>query len=390
MQVKSKQKKKISEVETKENLQILKKTELKAYSKSKSIGRKKTIELIKNKKLVGRGGAGFPTGSKWEMVYSQKSAEKYLVCNSDEGEPGTFKDKFIWENNPELVIEGMIIASYAIGAKKAYIYLRGEYDYLQKDIEKTIKNTLKKTKSKLNIEIVLGAGAYICGDETAILNSIEGLRGQPRSKPPYPTVKGLFGKPTVVNNVETLANVPLAIFFDGWNPNLRLYSVSGNVKKPGIYEFPVGTNLSKLIEIAELTEKPKAVLFGCFGGCMPYKEIKLTPENICGKSCMLGSCTIIVVGQSKNMVDLATNVSKFYEFESCGKCTPCRDGTMRVLAILQNISLGTAAKEDLKILQELAEVIKETSFCGLGQTSTQHLLTSLKYFKKEFEYKLKK
>lgn len=370
-------------------MQILKKTQLKAFEKAKQLGQKGLIELLKKKGLTGRGGAGFPTGLKWEMVLNTEADEKYVICNADEGEPGTFKDKFILTHNPEIVIEGMLIAAFAVGAKQAFIYLRGEYDYLERKLKKAVKDVLNKTKAEIRIEIIVGAGAYVCGDETGIISSIEGKRGQPLSKPPYPTTKGLFGKPTVINNVETLANVPLAVMFEDWNKDLRLYSLSGNVTKPGVYELPVGTKLCKLLEMGEPKNKIKAVYFGCFGGCIPYCEIELTPENVCGKECMLGACTVIAVDEKQSIVDLATNIAKFYEFESCGKCTPCREGTMRVLALLEKISLGKANKKDLETLQELAWVIKETSFCGLGQTATQHLLTALKYFRKEFEEKLK-
>lgn len=370
-------------------MQILRKTNLKAFEKAKKLGQKEVIELIKKKGLLGRGGASFPAGLKWEMAYNAKADEKYVICNADEGEPGTFKDRFILMNNPEIVIEGLLIAAYAVNAKEAFVYLRGEYDYLENKLKKVIKDVLKKTKAKTKIEIVLGGGAYICGDETAIISSIEGSRGQPKEKPPYPTTHGLNGKPTVINNVETLANVPLAVMFNDWDKDLRLYSLSGNVAKPGVYELPLGTRLCDLIEKGKPKNKIKAVYFGCFGGCLPHCEIGLTPENICGKGCMLGACTIIAVDEKQSIVDLATNIAKFYEYESCGKCTPCREGTMRVLALLENLSLGKAKKEDLETLQELAEVIRETSFCGLGQTATVHLLTALKYFRKEFEALIK-
>jgi len=371
-------------------MQIIKRTEGKAYKKAVSLGRKGVIELIKKKGLTGRGGANFPAGLKWEMVFNEKSDEKYIICNADEGEPGTFKDKLILTKNPEAVVEGILIAAYAVGAEKAFIYLRGEYEYLKNKIKKAVKDILNKTKAKIKIELVIGAGAYVCGDETAIIQSIEGHRGHPQQKPPFPTVKGLFNKPTVINNVETLANSALAVLYDDWDPNLRLHSLSGDVAKPGVYELPLSTKLGDLIKLGMPKNKIKAVYFGCFGGCMAYDpDVVLHPDNICGKDCLLGACTVIAVDETKSILDMATNISKFYEFESCGKCTPCREGTMRILALLQNISMGNAAKKDLDTLQELAEVIKETSFCGLGQTSTQHLLTALKYFRKEFEEKLK-
>lgn len=370
-------------------MQILVKTSQKAYAKAKQLGPKAIIELLKQKGLTGRGGAGFSTGQKWEFVYNEKEKERYLVANADEGEPGTFKDKFIIEHNPELIIEGILIASYVINAKTAFIYLRGEYDYLEKKLKSAIKKVKAKTKSKTDIQIIIGAGAYICGDETAILESIEGKRGQARHKPPYPTNKGLWGKPTVINNAETLANVPLAIMFDDWNKDLRLYSLSGNVTKPGIYELPLGTDLCKLIELGKPKHKIKAIYFGCFGGCMPSCKIKLSPEAVCGKDCIHGAGTIIAVDEKHSIVDLATYIAKFYEFESCGKCTPCREGTMRILNLLENISMKGAKLEYIDTLEELSQVIKETSFCGLGQTSVNHIITALKYFRNEFEDRIK-
>lgn len=370
-------------------MQILRKTDLKAYGKAIELGQKGVIELVKEKGLSGRGGAGFSTGLKWEMVFNEDSDEKFIICNADEGEPGTFKDRFILMHNPETVIEGILIGAFAVGAEKAFIYLRGEYDYLEKDLKKLIDRIIDKTKAKIKIDIIVGAGAYICGDETAILNSIEGERGQARHKPPYPTVKGLFGRPTVINNVETFANVGQAILFDDWNKDLRLYSVSGDVTRPGIYEQALGVNLCDLIEMAKPKNKIKAVYFGCFGGCMPHCDIRLDPKDVCGKDCIHGAGTIIAVDETHSIVDMATNIAKFYEFESCGKCTPCREGTMRVLGILQNISMKNAKIEDLDTLQELAEVIRDTSFCGLGQTSMNHLITALKYFRAEFEERVK-
>jgi len=369
-------------------MKILRKTNLKAFEVAKKLGPEATVNLIKQKGLTGRGGAGFSAGLKWEMARQAESNEKYLICNADEGEPGTFKDRFIIQKNPETLVEGILIAAHAIEAKKAYIYLRGEYESLKSNLQKAINKVKKAAKSNLDIEIFLGAGAYVCGDETAIISSIEGLRGQPRIKPPFPTIKGLFGKPTVINNVETLANVPLAIMYNDWNDNLRLHCISGDVERPGIYELPLGTELSIILNLACPKNSPKAIYFGCFGGCVPYdgnESLKLTRDNICGKDCILGSCSIIVVDKTRSIVDMAVNIAKFYEFESCGKCTPCREGNMRVLALLQNISMGTAGMYDIETLKELSEVIRDTSFCGLGQTSTHHVLNALKYFRNEFE-----
>ena len=371
-------------------MQVMEKTLGKAYKKAKKLGSKATIKKLKLKKLIGRGGAGFSTGTKWEFALNEKEKERYIICNADEGEPGTFKDKLILEKNPENVVEGLLIGAETIKAKKAFIYLRGEYEYLSSKIKKAIKKIKTKTKSKIPIKIVIGQGAYICGEETAIMESIANKRPQPLHKPPFPTHKGLYKKPTVLNNVETLANVPLVLTKQDWNPKLRLYSVSGDVKNPGIFEMEMGSKLCDLVKLAKPKNKIKALYFGCFGGCIPYcKNIKLTSEDLCGKDCAHGAGTIIVVDNTRNIVDIATNVAKFFEFESCGKCTPCREGTMRVLGLLQNISVGNAEKKDLNTLQELAEVIKETSFCGLGQTATTHVINTLKYFRKDFEKKCK-
>ncbi len=382
-------------------MQILKKTKGKAFDKAKKLGPKATVQLLKEKQLLGRGGANFPTGQKWEMVLNEPGTQttkesdsspedKYIICNADEGEPGTFKDKFIIENNPQIIIEGLLIGAETIKAKKAFIYFRGEYEYLLPKLKRAIRKVKKQTKSKIPIEIVVGQGAYICGEETAILESVANKRPQPLQKPPFPTQKGLYNKPTIINNVATLANVPLAIHYGDWDPKLRLHSLSGNVTSPGVYELPLGIKLKELIKLGKPKNKIKAVYFGCFGGCAPYDpELKLSPEKICGKDCILGSCTVIAVDEKQSIVDLATNIAKFYEFESCGKCTPCREGTMRILGLLENISIKNAKMKDLDTLQELAEVIKETSFCGLGQTSNQHLLTALKYFRNEFEERVK-
>ncbi len=370
-------------------MQILEKTELKALKKARNLGPKKTISLLNKKGLTGRGGASFPTGKKWEFALKQKSKEKYVICNADEGEPGTFKDKFIMQKNPETLIEGILIASETIGAKQAYIYLRGEYENLKSKLEKTITKVIRKAKTKVNIEIILGAGAYVCGEETAIIKSIEGFRGQPYLKPPYPPVEGLYGKPTVINNVETLTAAAHAILLDNWNSLLRLFCISGDVTKPGVYELPAGIKLSEAMKLAKPKNPVKSVYFGCFGGCMPYKDIELTHDNICGEDCVSGSCTMIVVDNTRSIVDLAYVISKFFAYESCGKCTPCREGSVRILLLIKKIRQGKATAQDLNLLQELGEHIGQTSLCGLGQSCTNHILTSLKHFRKDFEKELR-
>lgn len=366
-------------------MKILQKSNLEAWKKALELGSEGTIELLKNKGLTGRGGACFLTGFKWEITRNQKGAEKFIICNADEGEPGTFKDKLILEKNPDNVIEGILIASYCINAEQAYIYLRGEYYYLKEKLEKSIKKVLKKSESRLKIDIIEGAGAYICGDETAIISSIENKRGYPHFKPPYPGVEGLFGKPTVVNNVETLANVPLAMINDNWNNFLHLFSVSGDVSKPGVYEIKIGTTLGKIAKLAG-AKNPKAVYFGCSGGCIPYKaNFIINQDQVCSEETMLGACTLIFVSKKRSMLNLAIVISEFFVHESCGKCTPCREGNIHVLNLLKKIRLGKANENDIALLKKLSIIVRDTALCGLGQSCTNHVLTALKTFPGDFK-----
>ncbi len=370
-------------------MQILEKTNLNALKLAKKIGKEKVLQILEKKELVGRGGSAFPTAKKWKLALSKKS-ERYLICNADEGEPGTFKDKFILKNNPETLIEGILIASHILGVKKAYIYLRGEYEYLRKDLEKTIKKVLKDSKQNTEIKIVRGAGAYICGEETAIIQSIEGNRGHAMYKPPYPTIEGLWGKPTVINNVETLTCVSQAIYFDDWNPNLRLFSISGNVKKPGVYEIELGTKMSKILKLVEPKGKLKAVSFGCFGGIMPVKKSeRIDYKTLFRHGCHHGAFSLILINKDQNIIDLCISIAKFYTYESCGKCTPCREGNIRLLNLLKKIKQRKATKKDIKILKEFSNHIQETSLCGLGQSCGNHILTSLKNFKSEYNKLIK-
>jgi NADH:ubiquinone oxidoreductase subunit F (NADH-binding) len=369
-------------------MQILRRTDLRAFALAKKQGSNGVIKILIEKGLSGRGGAGFSTGKKWEDALATTSDEKFVVCNADEGEPGTFKDKFIIKNNPGSLIEGIMIAALTIKAKQAFIYLRKEYEYLKPLLDRTSAKLIRKSGQDLKIDVFLGGGAYVCGEETAIIRSIEGFRGQPYCKPPFPHIEGLWGKPTIVDNVETFANVPQAILFNNWDKNLRLMSVSGNVTKPGVYELPVGAKLTELVAMCEPENKVKAIYSGCFGGCFPYQEIQLTPENICGLNCIIGAYTLIVVDENQSIIDTAISISKFYEFESCGKCTPCREGTKRVLDLLMKIKDGKAIKDDLDTLHDLAGHIHETALCGLGQTATNHIITALKYFREEFEEKI--
>ncbi len=366
-------------------MNILEKSNLEGWKKVNKIGAEETIELLKKKGLTGRGGACFLTGLKWEFARKAKGNEKFVICNADEGEPGTFKDKFILENNPENVIEGILIAAYCIDAKQAYIYLRGEYIYLKKRLEETIRKILANANSKTRIDIIEGAGAYICGDETAIISSIENKRGYPHFKPPYPPQKGLFGKPTLINNVETLANVPLAITKDDWCDELRLFSISGDAAKPGVYEIKTGIRLGEIAKLADARDS-KAIYFGASGGCIPYKEeLAVNADYICREEAMLGACSLIFISKRRSMLDMAINIAQFFKNESCGKCTPCREGNVQVIKLLEKIKSGNSTEKDIRLLEKLCAIIRDTSLCGLGQSCTNHVLTALKFFKEDFK-----
>ncbi len=368
-------------------MKTLQKTYLKAWKKANKLGPEKTIKILKKKGLTGRGGADFPTWLKWELTRKTKSKERIIICNADEGEPGTFKDKLILEKNPENVIEGILIAAYCIDSKEAYIYLRGEYAYLKDKLRKTIKKILKATKSDLYLEIIEGAGAYICGDETAIISSIENKRGYPNFKPPYPSQKGLYNKPTLINNVETLANVPLALINKDWNNHSRLFSISGDVLRPGVYELKIGTRLEKIAKKVQ-AKNPKAVYFGASGGCIYYEpNLIIDQKNLCKKNVMLGTCSLIFVNKKRNILDIAINIAQFFTHESCGKCTPCREGNIHILNLLERIKSKKATEKDLQLLEKLSIIIKDTSLCGLGQTCTNHILTAIRHFKEDFQVK---
>jgi NADH-quinone oxidoreductase subunit F len=372
-------------------MQILRQTNLQALKLAREIGPEKTLEILDKKNLVGRGGANFSLAKKWRMAKSNKSKGIFLICNADEGEPGTFKDKFIIKNNPETFIEGILIAAYVLNAKRAFIYLRNEYNYLREELEEKIKSILEKSKMNLQIEIIRGAGAYICGEETAIEQSIMGYRGQAMYKPPYPTDKGLWGKPTVLNNVETLTCVPQALLYDDWNPNIRLFSLSGDIENPGVYEWELGVKMSTILDTVKPKQEIKAISFGCFGGIMPLnKNSQINTETICKEDCQHGAFTIIFIGKDRNIVDICLSIAKFYTYESCGKCTPCREGTIRILNILKKIRDKKAIEKDFEFLKEISQHIKETSLCGLGQSSTNHILTSLEHFKGDYEQYLQK
>ena len=368
------------------------------------------IDEIKKSGLRGRGGAGFPTGLKWEFTAKASGDQKYVLCNADEGEPGTFKDRLIMEGDPHSLIEGMIIAGYAVGATKGYIYIRGEYygsiDTIRKAIEDAYEygflgENILGSGFSFDLSVRLGAGAYVAGEETALIESIEGKTAKPRLKPPYPPTFGLFGKPTVVNNVETFVNVPRIIlkgadwfksFGTESSPGTKVFSLVGNVVKKGIVEVPLGTTVRDLIFKfgggVEGGRKLKIVQTGGTAGTFigPDKlDVPLDYDSYQNYGVSLGSGVILVADETHCAVDLALNTMRFYEHESCGKCTPCREGTKLAVQILERISKGQGKKEDLELLREIAKAAGETSFCGLGQSIPVPLLSILENFKEEFE-----
>jgi NADH:ubiquinone oxidoreductase subunit F (NADH-binding)/Fe-S-cluster-containing hydrogenase component 2/(2Fe-2S) ferredoxin len=369
--------------------------------------------------LRGRGGGGFPTGKKWQFALKSESEQKYIVCNADEGDPGAFMDRAVIEGCPHKVLEGLSIAAYAIGASKAYIYIRAEYPLAIKHLKEAIAqakqygllgSNILDSGFSLDIYIKMGAGAFVCGEETALLHSIEGKRGMPRPRPPFPAVRGLFGKPTVINNVETFANVPMIIARGAdWysavgtatSKGTKVFALSGKVTRTGLVEVAMGTSLRKVIfDIGGGIPNGKAYkavqIGGPSGGCIPtqHLDIEIDYESLKTVGAMMGSGGLVVMDENTCMVDVAKFFMDFIQRESCGKCIPCREGTLRMLEILQRITQGrqtesgTASLErfmGVMALSRLAEVIKDTSLCGLGQTAPNPVLSTLRWFRNEYE-----
>jgi NADP-reducing hydrogenase subunit HndC len=368
------------------------------------------IAEIEKSGLQGRGGAGFPTGRKWSFVASTPGHPKYVICNADESEPGTFKDRLIIEGDPFSIIEAMTIAGYSIGAHEGYIYIRGEYPLVYQRIENAIRQAethgllgdhIFGTDYSFHIHPHAGAGAYICGEETALIESLEGKRGMPRPRPPYPTTYGLFGKPTVVNNVETLANVP-PILRNGaaWyrevglpkSTGTKVYTILGNVNFTGVIEVPMGITLREVIDIygkgMRDGQKLKLVQTGGSSGTIVPASLQDTPldfDSFRNAGVSLGSGALLVCDENTCVVDLAKVISRFFRNECCGKCTPCRIGTLRLYEIVSQISEGKANLSDLDLMQKISEAMSEVSNCGLGQTASTALRDILKYFRAEVE-----
>ena len=367
------------------------------------------IKTISDSGLRGRGGGGFPTGFKWSLCAPNKADQKYVVCNADEGDPGAFMDRSILEGDPHCIIEAMAIAGYAIGANQGFVYVRAEYPIAVRRLEIAINQAREYgllgkdifgTGFDFDMEIRLGAGAFVCGEETALMTSIEGKRGEPRPRPPFPAAKGLFGKPTVLNNVETYANIPQIILKGAdWFASMgterskgtKVFALGGKIKNTGLVEVPMGTTLRQIIEeigggIPNGKKFKAAQTGGPSGGCIPAHLID-TPidyDNLIEIGSMMGSGGLIVMDEDSCMVDIAKFFLEFTVDESCGKCTPCRVGTKRLLEMLDNITKGKATLEDLDRMEELCYYIKKNALCGLGQTAPNPVLSTLRYFRDEY------
>ena len=370
---------------------------------------KEVIDEVIASGLRGRGGAGFPTGQKWNFVVREKNTPKYVVANLDEGDPGVFANRTLAEADPHSIIEGMIIAAYAVGAEKGYIYVRAEYPLAVQTLREALKQArsmnlvgknILETQFSFDIDLRLGAGAFIAGEETGILASIEGRRATPRPRPPYPATHGLWGKPTLIQNVETLANVPPIILNGGsWFAKIgtpkctgtKCFSLTGKVKNPGLIEVPMGITLREIVfDIgggAPPGRKFKAVLVGGpSGGCLPESllDLPIDYESLTKAGAIMGSGGIVVIDDESCMVDTAWFFTDFCVDESCGKCVPCRVGLLKMRNILERIMRGEGKMEDLILLQELGEYVREASLCGLGQTAPNPILTTLRYFRDEY------
>ena len=357
--------------------------------RARELGPEAVVKEVTESRLLGRGGAAFPTGVKWEAVAKQPAQPHYLVCNGDESEPGTFKDRVLMEQDPFALIESMAIAALATGSSHGFIYVRAEYPLAHNRLRNAI--SLARSRELLegfDIELRIGAGAYVCGEETALFQSIEGFRGEPRNKPPFPVEVGLFGKPTAENNVETLFNV-LDIVADGGeaytgigtkdSTGTRLFCVSGAVARPGLYEVPFGATLRELLDLAE-AEPPKAVLLGGAAGAFvgpDLLDLRLTYEDTRAAGVTLGSGVVIVYDEGADLIGALLRIAEFFRDESCGQCVPCRVGTVRQEEALHRLAAGRAHEDELQTLAELAQVMRDASICGLGQTAASAVMSAI-------------
>jgi len=373
----------------------------KSLEKARAMSQTDLIEEVKKSGLRGRGGAGFNTGMKWSFSYGIKTDQKYVVCNADEGEPGTYKDRIIMENDPQSLLEGMAICGYAIGSNQGYIYCRGEYPYVVEKLNKAIAQAKEKgVLGDFNIEVRMGGGAYVCGEESALIESIEGHRGEPRFKPPFPPVIGLWGKPTIVNNVETFVNIPVILEKGAdWYksigassyPGTKVLTLTGDVNNRIFVEVPTNTTIRQVLDdfgggVAG-GKKVKAIqIGGTSGGFVPEAllDTQLDFDSMAAIGATLGSGAFFVMDETRDIVDVVDRIMKFFEHESCGKCNPCREGTHRMHEMMHRLNHGGARTGDLENLERLGTVMTKACLCGLGQAAPSPVLTTLKHFKSEY------
>lgn len=366
-------------------------------------------EILKSG-LRGRGGAGFPTGMKWNFVRQEDAQQKYVIVNGDEGDPGAYMDRTVMEDDPHRVLEGMIICAYAVGASYGYLYIRGEYPIAIDRIRKAIRsarrrgilgNSVMGSEFSFNADVRIGAGAFVCGEETALIHSVEGKRGMPRMRPPYPSTSGLWGKPTVINNVETMANVPAIVKNGGgWFADIgtdeskgtKVFALAGQLKNTGLIEVPMGITLREIVyEIGDGCpgehDFKAAQTGGPSGGCIPaeYLETPIDYENLNKLGSIMGSGGLVIIDDSTQMPDFARFFMDFCMDESCGKCLPCRVGTVQIRKLLDKVIAGNGELQDLEALENLCELVKKTSLCGLGQSAPNPVISTLKYFKHEYD-----
>ncbi len=372
------------------------------------------IDEIRKSGLRGRGGAGYPTGLKWGIVRKAKGDQKYVICNADEGDPGAFMDRSVLEGDPHRILEGMALAGYAVGASQGYIYIRAEYPLAIERLRLAIKqaerlgllgNRIFESQFNFRIDLRIGAGAFVCGEETALIRSIEGRRGRPRPRPPYPSEKGLFGAPTLLNNVETYANIaPIINRGSAWfagigtpkSTGTKVFALAGKIKNTGLIEVPMGIPLRKIIfdiggGTPAGTDFKAAQTGGPSGGCIPndHLDIPVDYESLATVGSIMGSGGMIVMDSESRMVDVAKYFMEFCADESCGKCVPCRVGTKHIYLLLDKISNGKGTQDDIALLEELCVMVKETSLCGLGQSAPNPVLSTLRFFRHEYEEVLK-
>ena len=376
-----------------------------ALEKARSMSQTDVIEEVRKSGLRGRGGAGFNAGQKWNFAFQAQAEQKYVICNADEGEPGTYKDRTIMQGDPHSVLEGMAICGYAIGASKGYIYCRGEYPYVVDLLNQAIDQAREKgVLGDFDIEVRMGAGAYVCGEETALIESIEGHRGEPRFKPPYPPVSGLWGKPTIVNNVETLASVPVILEKGGdWYaglgavsyPGTKVLTLTGDVVNKTVIEVPTNTTICEVIYdfgggIAGGKAFKAVQIGGTSGAFIPESllDTQIDFDSMSAAGASLGSGAVLVMDETRDIVDVVCRIAKFFEHESCGKCAPCREGTMRLHKLMNKLNAGEGSAADIALLNKLGRVMSVACLCGLGQAAPSPVLTTIKHFQPDYNAKL--